>query len=193
MYTSLFCGDSNIPTKTDLANKIEGSRGRFSDLGDTKHAICVAEKHGTILKNMIALQISLNGKQLCIAGTDDLCVLNSIVNAVGKLGDESNPQRDSNEAPDLFLSVGGLTGRKDSDDEHLRWTEHQVLSVGDEIIISMIEVNKADTPISRIPAKSVIEDNQRRSFEEAKKTYFALRDKFDSESTTPSENQIQDK
>lgn len=128
---------------------------------------------------MIALRTSLNGRQLCLAGAEDLCVLNSIVNAVGKLGPLSNPQRHADDSPDLFLSVGGLTARTDSDDEHLRWTEHQELSVGDQILISVVEVSEADLPITRTHARSAIEDHERHRYEEAKKTYFELRSKYD--------------
>jgi hypothetical protein len=35
---------------------------------------------------MIAVAVYLNRKKLTLAGTDDLCVLNANVNAVGKLG-----------------------------------------------------------------------------------------------------------
>jgi hypothetical protein len=98
------------------------------------------------LQEMIALKTSLNGQQICLAGAEDLCVLNSIVNAVGKLGDSSYPRRDPSEPPDLFLSVGGLTGRVSADDEHLRWTEHHALAVGDEILITIEEVAEADLP-----------------------------------------------
>jgi hypothetical protein len=35
---------------------------------------------------MIGLAVYLNGKRMTVAGADDLCVLNAIVNAVGELG-----------------------------------------------------------------------------------------------------------
>lgn len=127
---------------------------------------------------MIALETTLNGQQLCIAGAEDLCVLNTIVNAVGKLGDLSKHPRDL-ESADLFLSVGGLTRRTVGDDEHLRWTEEQSLSVGDEITITILKVEEADLPSSRTPAKSTIEDDERYQFEQAKSLYFELRDKYE--------------
>lgn len=40
---------------------------------------------------MIAVAVYLNGKKLTVAGTDDLCVLNAIVNAVGELGKSTVP------------------------------------------------------------------------------------------------------
>jgi len=89
---------------------------------------------------MLALKTSLNGKQLSIAGAEDLSVLHSIVNAVGKLGAHSHTRRKS-ENPDIFLSIGGLTGRAHQNDEHLRWTEQQKLSIGDEVTITVLDAN----------------------------------------------------
>lgn len=127
---------------------------------------------------MIALNTTLNGHQICLAGAEDLCVLNSIVNAVGKLGDLSHPRADPSEPPDIFLSVGGLTGRANDDDEHLRWTEHQALCVGDEIRITVVEVTEADFPISRISARSSIKDHDKRRYEDAINTFLELKEKY---------------
>ena len=131
---------------------------------------------------MIALKTKLNGKTLCIAGAEDLCVLNSIVNAVGKLGSNSYPKRNSNEPADLYLSVGGLTARSDMDDQHVRWVENHELFVGDEVIITVVDAQKSDIPISRFSARSTIENHERNRFEEARRTYFELRDKYETES-----------
>ena len=130
---------------------------------------------------MIALKTTLNGKQLCIAGAEDLCVLNSIVNAVGKLGDLSRPHNGSDEAPDIFLSVGGLTGRESADDEHFRWTEHQILSVGDEIRISVLDVTEAELPTSRTYARSAIEDHDKQRYKNAMNTFLELQGKYGDE------------
>ncbi len=127
---------------------------------------------------MIALKTSLNGQQICLAGAEDLCVLNSIVNAVGKLGDSSHPRRDPSEPPDLFLSVGGLTGRVSADDEHLLWTEHHVLAVGDEIRIIVEEVAEADLPTSRMSARSRTLDYDQHRYESAMNTFLELKEKY---------------
>ena len=133
---------------------------------------------------MIALRTSLNGQQLSLAGAEDLCVLNSIVNAVGKLGPLSNPRHDSDEAPKLTISVGGLTGRADSDDEHLYWTEHQELSIGDEISITVVETEETDSPTMKADVRPVLEEHERQRFENARKTYFELRHKYEPDSET---------
>jgi len=131
-----------------------------------------------VLLAMIALKTSINGQQICLAGAEDLCVLNSIVNAVGKLGDLSHTRRNPNEPPDLFLCVGGLTGRESADDEHLRWTEHHVLSIGDEILITVVEVAEADLPTSRMSARSIMKDNDKKRYENAMNTFLELKDKY---------------
>lgn len=127
---------------------------------------------------MIALKTDLNERQICIAGAEDLCVLNSIVNAVGKLGDLSQSRGDSSEAPDIFLSVGGLTGRTNADDEHLRWMEHQALSVGDEIVITVVEVAEADLPTARMSARYTTKDHDRRRYEKAMEIFLELKEKY---------------
>jgi hypothetical protein len=131
-----------------------------------------------VLQEMIALKTTLNGHQICLAGAEDLCVLNAIVNAVGKLGDLSHPRGDPDEPPDIFLSVGGLTGRANADDEHLRWTEHQALSVGDQILITVVEVTEAELPSSKMSARSTIEDHDKRRYENAMNTFLELKEKY---------------
>jgi len=93
---------------------------------------------------MIALRVKLNGKELCVAGAEDLSVLNTIISAVGAIGSKTKKVRD--EAPDFHLSVGGLTGRKSGADFHLRWVEFQELVIGDRIEVELLETSVADAP-----------------------------------------------
>jgi hypothetical protein len=100
---------------------------------------------------MIALQISHNDVPLCMAGASDVAVLNAIVNAVGVLGSDTKSRHDGQtEEPDLFLTVGGLTSRREGTNEHLRWLEHTPLAVGDFIKITILEIDEVDPPVSRI-------------------------------------------
>jgi hypothetical protein len=100
---------------------------------------------------MIALQISLNDVPLCVAGASDLAVLHAIVNAVGVLGSDTKSLGDGQtEDPDLFLSVGGLTSRREGHDEHLRWVENTPLAVGDCIKVTVVEIDEVDPPVNRI-------------------------------------------
>ena len=96
---------------------------------------------------MIALRVKLNGKKLCVAGAEDLSVLNAILNAIGNIGSKTKKRREG--PPDLHLSVGGLTGRKSGIDYHLRWIEFTELSIGDKIEIEIIETSVADAPTAK--------------------------------------------
>lgn len=96
---------------------------------------------------MIALRVKLNGKLLCVAGTEDLSVLNTIINAVGKIGSKTKTIREG--PPDLHLSVGGLTGRKSGADYRLRWVEFTELSVGDKIEVEIVETSVVDPPTAK--------------------------------------------
>lgn len=99
---------------------------------------------------MIALRVKLNDKELCLAGTEDLAVLHAIVNAVGILGSETKKVRKG--APDLFLSVGGLTGRESGVDYHLNWVDFHELKIGDKIEVELVEISKADKPSKKSKA-----------------------------------------
>lgn len=128
---------------------------------------------------MVALKTSLNGEKLCIAGTEDLAVLNSIISAVGNLGAHTKPKRDPEEPADLFLSVGGLTSRKEGENEHLRWIEQKKLTIGDQILIEVLETPETDAPSSLSLAKETLEGAERQQFEYAKKIYLQLREKYE--------------
>jgi hypothetical protein len=93
---------------------------------------------------MIALAVYLNKKKLTVAGTDDLCVLNAIVNAVGELGKSTVPLGKRGKL-DLWLSVSGLTSRSDgAEDEHLRWIGHRRLRVGDKVTVQLVRTDRPD-------------------------------------------------
>jgi hypothetical protein len=103
---------------------------------------------------MIALEVSLNGKRVCIAGADDLSVLSTHVTACGKLGKKTIPTRPDETTGDLYYTVGGLTSRRDpNQDVHLRWKEIAPLKVGDVIQVKILETDKVDRPTSRTRAK----------------------------------------
>jgi hypothetical protein len=42
---------------------------------------------------MIAFEVTLNGKRVCIAGAEDLAVLSTIISASGRLGPKTVPAR----------------------------------------------------------------------------------------------------
>ena len=103
---------------------------------------------------MISLEVSLNGKRICIAGAEDLGVLNASVSACGRLGNKTVPARPGETKSDLFYSVGGLTSRKDPNkDVHLRWKSISKLRVGDLLQVRIVETDTVSKPKHREPAR----------------------------------------
>ena len=99
---------------------------------------------------MLALEVSLNGKRVCVAGAEDLCVLNAIVTAAGKLGKKTVPARPDDTMGEVFFSVGGLTRRGDSNtDVHVRWKSNVPIRVGDVVEVKVLEADEADRASSR--------------------------------------------
>jgi hypothetical protein len=99
---------------------------------------------------MIAFEVRLNGKRICIAGADDLAVLNTIITASGKLGPKTIPARPDDTNGEIHYSVGGLTARRDPEkDVHVRWKSIAPLKVGDVIQVKVLDVKKADRAKSR--------------------------------------------
>ncbi|MGC3988584.1 MAG: hypothetical protein QM796_02645 [Chthoniobacteraceae bacterium] len=103
---------------------------------------------------MIAFEVSLNGKRVCIAGADDLGVLSTIISACGKLGKKTVPARPDVTSGDVHYSVGGLTSRRDSKtDVHVRWKSVEPLKIGDVVQVRVVETEKVDRAKSRARAK----------------------------------------
>jgi hypothetical protein len=102
---------------------------------------------------MIAFEVSLNGKRVCIAGADDLGVLSTIVSACGKLGKKTVPYRPG-ETYDVHYSVGGLTSRPNAkQDVHLRWKSIAPLRLGDVVQVKVVETDNVERAKSRTRAK----------------------------------------
>ena len=128
---------------------------------------------------MIALRVTVNGEHLCVAGTDDLAVLNAIVNAVGNLGALTKRQR-ADETPGIYLRVGGLTGRADERDDHLTWTDELRLKPGDKVEVHVLETSEAEPPVNaRAQDKERQRQKERENYEYAKEIYFTFKPKFE--------------
>ena len=98
---------------------------------------------------MKCFEVTINGEKVCTAGIGDDGVLTSIVsfvmrsNTSDKAGESPNDKSES-----LDLRVGGLANREASATEHVEWL-HQGLTVGDEIVIRIIEATVCDEPKSK--------------------------------------------
>ena len=127
---------------------------------------------------MYALRVCVNSEEPIVAGASDLCVLNTIINCVGKLGEATVEVRERQEV-NLFLTVGGLTSRKtELPDEHVQWVSNRPLKVGDVIGVEIIETQSADAHISGSEAAKRKHD-EREYFEHCKKIYLKLREKYE--------------
>jgi len=84
---------------------------------------------------MRAFKISLNGKNLCLAGVGERGVLTAIVDWVAQ-----------DRGEELSLQVGGL-----ANEEHLKWTGQKLLHVGDEIRVKIVEAASVDKPVKKRP------------------------------------------
>ena len=84
---------------------------------------------------MRAFKISLNGKNLCLAGVGARGVLTAIVDWVAQ-----------DRGEELSLQVGGL-----ANEEHLEWTRQKRLRVGDEIRVKIVEAASVDKPVKIKP------------------------------------------
>jgi hypothetical protein len=103
---------------------------------------------------MIALEVKLNGKRVCIAGADDLAVLSAHVTACGKLGKNTVPARPDDTTGEIHYTVGGLTARPDpKKDVHFKWKSVAPLRIGDVIEVRILETEKIDRATSRTKAK----------------------------------------
>lgn len=135
--------------------------------------------HSNWKRHMLVLRVQVNEETPVTGGAADLGVLNAIVNCVGKLGDEAWPGR-PDEAPDIHLSLGGLTSRAEGvPDEHVRWVEHRPLKVGDRVLVEVLEADAAD-PIEAKQASREREEDEREYFEHCKRTYLELKGKYES-------------
>ena len=112
---------------------------------------------------MVAFKVSLNGKNVCIAGVRGLGVLSAIATWMRR-----RPERAGDTEKALLLEVAGL----DSDaKEHLKWLRRG-LRIGDRVAIEILESPRVDTPKRRHrDDPAVVGRAKRRYFERLKKEY----------------------
>lgn len=92
---------------------------------------------------MLAFEVKLNGKRVCIAGADDLSIISTHIGG--------SPGRTRHAKAEAFYSVTGMTAREDF---HLRWTGIEPLKLGDLIQVRVLEVDQADAPKASYPMQS---------------------------------------
>ena len=112
---------------------------------------------------MIGFEVTLNGQRLFTAAAGESGVLNAAVTWVLRAA----PGVD--EPSDLRLDVGGL-----SQDAHLRWPAPRKLTVGDEVLVRIVDTASPDPP-SRIERddREFVEREERKYYERLKQKYEA--------------------
>ncbi|MGH1540948.1 MAG: ATP-dependent Clp protease adaptor ClpS [Arenicella sp.] len=96
---------------------------------------------------MLVMKVSLNGKPLSNAGSDDLVVLNATISAARVLSESSVGEGATKNGCDLTLNIEGLFGRLGSGDgQRKNWLTDQELSVGDEISVKIVDSDQAGIP-----------------------------------------------
>ena len=134
---------------------------------------------------MIIFDVSLNGKPLKRSGKSDLTVMSAIVSAVGVLGPDSIGVKHKPGLCEIDFHLGGLTSAtEEGKGVHLNWLPKTFINVGDELTIRILD---EENPDSHIVAKEkqiekykreIEKENQKR-YEEAKRVYFELREKYE--------------
>jgi hypothetical protein len=107
---------------------------------------------------MLGFHVTLNGRPLCLAGVGESGVLTAIVSVRLQSGDP---------APEpVTLEVGGL-----SDGAHVHWPGSE-LSVGDEVVIRLVETATSDLPTRTVrDDPAVMAARERAYYERLKAKY----------------------
>ena len=123
---------------------------------------------------MLALRVSVNTEKPVTAGTEDLYVLSAAVTMVGKLGVKTVDR--GRGKPDMFLHLGGLTARAKRKNEHLRWTAHRKLKVGDRVVVELVKTSRAGRIVERTAAET---RSDLEHYNRLKQHYLELKKKYE--------------
>lgn len=140
---------------------------------------------------MIIFDVSLNGEPLKRSGKSDLTVMSAIVSAVGVLGPDSIGVKHKPGRCEIDFYLGGLTSAaEESHGVHLNWLPKTFISVGDEITIRILDEDNPDSYIApKVDQienyKREIEKENQKRYEEAKRIYFELREKYEGNNDKP--------
>ena len=98
---------------------------------------------------MKCFEVTINGEKVCTAGVGDDGVLVSTVQFVKRSNPDETADSQNNEVSEtLNIRVGGIANRDAGEMQHLEWLQRD-LSVGDEIVIRIIEASSCDDPAGK--------------------------------------------
>lgn len=127
---------------------------------------------------MIGLEVKLNGCRVCLAGADNLFVLNAILTIGGKLGPDTEAARQDQSIPDPTFHVGGVTRPVNGDSRHVRWAKDTKVHIGDSVVLRFLQITPEDVDpaVPEAPSPAEVERNR---FLAAKAAYMSLKDKYE--------------
>ena len=96
---------------------------------------------------MVAIEVRVNGKRVCVAGAADANCLGATVSVEGNLGPTTIPVADDKNggALDIHYNVNGMSFRG-AVDVYREWQRKAALRVGDVVEIRVVEAKKASRP-----------------------------------------------
>ena len=103
---------------------------------------------------MIAFEVFVNGQKIYTIGADDPGFVYLFVERGRKRFDPEI---------EIKLAASGVNLPAEEGLEHLEWGEHS-LSLGDEIIVRVVETDSIDEPKQRIPDEPSLSEQRRREF-----------------------------
>jgi hypothetical protein len=119
------------------------------------------------MRDMIAFEVSLNGRRVCTAGIEHFGVVSAILTWVRRHPKRSRTGKTVEE--ELTAEVGGLRSQDSEPGEHLEWFKRS-LHVGDRVSIRVVDVTKVDAPKTRPrDDPATVARAKRRYFERLKK------------------------
>jgi len=125
-----------------------------------------------------AIKVQINDGPATLGGAPDLSVLTAILSAAGRLGPATVLKRDA-VTPHFSFRLGGLTSRGEGQrDEHVGWLESNDLNLGDRVSLQIVETENPDPIVGGKEAEQRKSD-EREYFEHCKRTYLALREKYE--------------
>jgi hypothetical protein len=95
---------------------------------------------------MLAIEITVDGERRAVAPLSGMGLMIAGIHAGKRLAEEPKPGKPKVFEDYLELNVGGLT-----ETEHQNWVRMLPLGVGAEVVMRIVEVERADPPEERSP------------------------------------------
>jgi hypothetical protein len=95
---------------------------------------------------MLAIEITVNGRRRLVAPVSGMGLMIAGIHAGNRLAEEPTPGKPKVLEHYLELNVGGVT-----ENEHQNWVRMLRLEVGAEVLMRIVDVERADDPAERSP------------------------------------------